>query len=288
MTRSGFTDPSLSGSHCRASSFPPDYNSAYPIPAFLNGEVPADEHHMAFSLPEHYILVTAGGGGDGAGLMRLVLSAREHNKRLTFPLVMVLGPFMKGDLQEEIHQRAETLKNITVIDFDNELETILNRSNAVVGMCGYNTFCEILSFDKPALFMPRTLPREEQLIRSERASKLGWSSMLSVEDAENPESMADVLRDLPSQPKPSQSSSPIDLAGLDRVCELVENTLGDTLVGAAAAIGATRDIAIVLKGYPRLSETFIAQEIRALELAGHRLQIVSLRHPTDTQKAPGP
>jgi glycosyltransferase involved in cell wall biosynthesis len=42
--------------------------------------------------------------------------------------------------------------------------------------------------------------------------------------------------------------------------------------------------AIVLKGYPRLSETFIAQEIKALEDAGLPIQIVSLRHPNDTMK----
>ncbi|MBT8436131.1 MAG: colanic acid biosynthesis glycosyltransferase WcaL, partial [Gammaproteobacteria bacterium] len=40
-------------------------------------------------------------------------------------------------------------------------------------------------------------------------------------------------------------------------------------------------LAIVLKGYPRLSETFVAQEIRALELRGFELIIISLRHPYD-------
>jgi glycosyltransferase involved in cell wall biosynthesis len=42
-----------------------------------------------------------------------------------------------------------------------------------------------------------------------------------------------------------------------------------------------RRIAFVLKGYPRLSETFIAQEIRALEHLGLGISIYSLRHPTD-------
>jgi len=46
------------------------------------------------------------------------------------------------------------------------------------------------------------------------------------------------------------------------------------------------DIAIVLKGYPRLSETFIAQEIRALELRGFKLCLFSLRHPTDPTSHP--
>ena len=42
-----------------------------------------------------------------------------------------------------------------------------------------------------------------------------------------------------------------------------------------------RRIAVVVKGYPRLSETFIAQEILALETRGVDLEIWSLRHPTE-------
>ena len=42
-----------------------------------------------------------------------------------------------------------------------------------------------------------------------------------------------------------------------------------------------RAVAIVLKGYPRLSETFIANEIRALETLGLNIHIISLRHPTE-------
>jgi glycosyltransferase involved in cell wall biosynthesis len=45
-------------------------------------------------------------------------------------------------------------------------------------------------------------------------------------------------------------------------------------------------IAVVLKGYPRLSETFIAQELRGLELLGFRLHLISLRHPTDSKTHP--
>ena len=40
-------------------------------------------------------------------------------------------------------------------------------------------------------------------------------------------------------------------------------------------------VLFILKGYPRLSETFIAQEIRALEMRGLDIRIASLRHPTD-------
>jgi glycosyltransferase involved in cell wall biosynthesis len=49
---------------------------------------------------------------------------------------------------------------------------------------------------------------------------------------------------------------------------------------------AAARIAFILKGYPRLSETFIAQEILALERRGLSLLIVSLRHPTDRMTHP--
>jgi glycosyltransferase involved in cell wall biosynthesis len=47
-----------------------------------------------------------------------------------------------------------------------------------------------------------------------------------------------------------------------------------------------KSIAVVVKGYPRLSETFVAQEILALQRRGFRLQIVSLRRPTDAAVHP--
>ncbi len=48
----------------------------------------------------------------------------------------------------------------------------------------------------------------------------------------------------------------------------------------------TGSIVFILKGYPRLSETFIAQEILALERRGIPLRIVSLRLPTDRHVHP--
>ncbi|OLP52488.1 colanic acid biosynthesis glycosyltransferase WcaL [Rhizobium rhizosphaerae] len=45
-------------------------------------------------------------------------------------------------------------------------------------------------------------------------------------------------------------------------------------------------IVVVLKGYPRLSETFIAQELLGLEQAGLKLSLISMRRPTDTRRHP--
>lgn len=48
----------------------------------------------------------------------------------------------------------------------------------------------------------------------------------------------------------------------------------------------TRTVAVILKGYPRLSETFIAQELAALERRGLGFHIVSLRRPTEAAVHP--
>lgn len=55
---------------------------------------------------------------------------------------------------------------------------------------------------------------------------------------------------------------------------------------APARAGSRGAIAVVLKGYPRLSETFIAQELLALEQRGLSLALYSLRRPTDRATHP--
>ena len=43
-----------------------------------------------------------------------------------------------------------------------------------------------------------------------------------------------------------------------------------------------KTVLIVVKGYPRLTETFISQEIRGLERRGLQIELVSLRRPTES------
>src|SRR5690606_22754228 len=52
------------------------------------------------------------------------------------------------------------------------------------------------------------------------------------------------------------------------------------------AVVARGLIVVVVKGYPRLSETFIAQELHGLERAGLRLHIAAMRRPTDHETHP--
>lgn len=168
-----------------------------------------------------YILVTTGGGGDGVALIRAVLAAYEKKTELAHKALIVLGPYMPGKERSEFMTRGESLKHVKVIDFDSRMEELILSAKAVVSMGGYNTFCEILSFDKPALIVPRTVPREEQLIRTRRAAELGMVDMILPDDADDPEKMASALQLLPTRPKPSERGSDVELDGLTNICRII-------------------------------------------------------------------
>jgi predicted glycosyltransferase len=210
----------------------------------LSRNAPRGQNVNALDLPAKFILVTAGGGGDGGPLMRHVLGAREYDRSLDFPLVMILGPFMTADEREEIRERARRVANVTVLDFESQIEAIMLRSTAIVSMGGYNTFCEILSFDRPALLVPRRRPRSEQRIRAERAAELGIIDMLHSEAAAHPSRMADALRRLPQRPPPSACDRKVDLRGLDMIAEMVaryiERPREAFAVGGSDATGLRR------------------------------------------------
>lgn len=82
-------------------------------------------------------------------------------------------------------------------------------------MGGYNTFCEILSFDKPTLMVPRVLPRREQAIRAERAEQGGLLKVLPIDRYPDSDLMAKALSDLPSLKPPSSANVDRLLDGLD-------------------------------------------------------------------------
>ncbi|MGH7109949.1 MAG: glycosyltransferase family protein [Stellaceae bacterium] len=170
---------------------------------------------------DEFLLVTPGGGGDGDGLIDLVLRAYEHDPQIPLPALLVFGPFMLPEQQAAFAERAQRLGRLRAITFDARLEMLMARAAGVVAMGGYNTFCEILSFDKRALIVPRTVPRREQLIRAERAAALGLVALLSEEQGRDPRVMAAALRHLTQQAPPSRVVIPGLLDGMASVNRLV-------------------------------------------------------------------
>jgi predicted glycosyltransferase len=101
----------------------------------------------------------------------------------------------------------------------------MENATAIVAMGGYNTFCEILTLDKPAMIVPRSVPRQEQLIRAERAVKLGLVSMLDPASDLDVERMITALQSLPAQPRPSLAKVSGLLAGHRNIAEMVRDYL---------------------------------------------------------------
>lgn len=187
-------------------------------------------HGPATSAPlskvdEPYLLVTTGGGGDGEDVVDWVLRAYENDPHQPHPAVMVLGPFMHSDRQAEFLQRAAKLDNVEAITFDAQMEHLMARAIGVVAMGGYNTFCEILSFDKRALIVPRTRPRMEQYLRATRAKEYGLVSMLEDDGTRDWKQMATALRQLPQQALPSQVVVPGLMDGLANINRLVDQAI---------------------------------------------------------------
>jgi predicted glycosyltransferase len=176
-------------------------------------------------ITEPFILVTVGGGGDGEAIIDWVLRAYESDAQLPDPALLVLGPFMQSERQTEFLARAAKLKNVEGITFEAQMEALMARAIGVVAMGGYNTFCEILSFDKRAIIVPRTAPRMEQYIRAARAQELGLVSMLLDDKQRDPYTMATALRQLPQQQLPSHVVVPGLLDGDININRLADQLL---------------------------------------------------------------
>lgn len=177
-------------------------------------------------LPEKFILVTTGGGGDGASLVDWVISACEQDPSIPHNLLLVLGPFMPAELQASFKARAAKLPRVQTVTFVADLDRVMSQASAVIAMGGYNTFCEILAADKPALIVPRTVPRLEQFIRADRMSKLGLVTMLVDDEHKSISAMADAICRLPDQPAPSAVELPGYLDGFENINRIVDGWLG--------------------------------------------------------------
>ncbi|MBL8782921.1 MAG: hypothetical protein JNL06_18435 [Alphaproteobacteria bacterium] len=166
------------------------------------------------------LLVTTGGGGDGELLIDWALSAYEAEARGLPPALFVVGPFMRAEARAAFEKRAAVIPSINMLTFEPRMEHLMAACLGVVSMGGYNTFCEMLSFDKRALIVPRHVPRLEQTIRAEAAERLGLARMLREPEegvAPDASAMVAALKRVPSQNVPSQGSVHGLLDGLETI-----------------------------------------------------------------------
>jgi predicted glycosyltransferase len=144
-------------------------------------------------LPPFTLLVMDGGGGDGLPLMEWVVNTYRATPALP-PALAVLGPHMETEGRQRLTALAANLPHLHLVDFLPAVEHALEQASGVVAMCGYNTFCELLSYRKPALVLPRTTPRLEQSLRAERAAARGYLRLLPTDAAsQTPACLAEAI-----------------------------------------------------------------------------------------------
>ncbi|WP_246215916.1 glycosyltransferase family protein [Microvirga makkahensis] len=211
-----------------ALDLPEEVNGRITYTGYLRREVPPTPSLTKYPkiTKQPFILVTTGGGGDGDDLIDWVISAYESDPDLEQPALILFGPFIDRDKRRAFVERIAKQPKLDFVSFDNKIERLMKKADAMVAMGGYNTFCEALSFDKRTLIVPRTRPRLEQYIRAVETERLGLVRMLSdYKEPRTPERMAQALRNLSFQPRPSEVTIPDLLDGLDRVQERLKALL---------------------------------------------------------------
>ena len=183
------------------------------------------------------ILCLVGGGEDGAELAKAFVHAELPTETQG---VILTGPMMPRDLQQEVRDAAAANRRLSVFEFVRDPDSLLRRAERVVAMGGYNTVCEVLSLAKHALIVPRVNPRCEQLIRAERLRGLGLVDVLHP-DGLTPQALSEWLaHDLGD---PLEAGAQIDLDGLDRLPLFLEEVLQSSLaVDEVPLEGRLRDV----------------------------------------------
>ena len=171
------------------------------------------------SIQSSFVLCLVGGGQDGSFLA-------EAFARTEFPDglngVLITGPFMPSLVKKKLHEIAEKRPDLHVFEFVAEPVFFINKADYVVAMGGYNTTSEILSFNKRALIVPRTTPRQEQFIRADRLQSLGLVKLIQPKYI----SPLTIAKWLGNELKSSlHIAHNIDLDGLSRIPVLVNNML---------------------------------------------------------------
>jgi predicted glycosyltransferase len=184
--------------------------------------------------PGRLVLCLVGGGQDGRDLAETFLRTDLPGDTTG---VLVTGPFMPRAQMESLRDAAHARSRLRVVEFIDEPAPLIQRADRVIAMGGYNTMCEVLSFRKRALIVPRVAPKPEQWIRAERFRQHGLIDVLHP-DALSPDALSAWLgRRL--GPPPS-CSEVVQLDGLQRIPDLLEalyeknDRLGRSQNGSAA------------------------------------------------------
>ena len=169
------------------------------------------------------VLVTTGGGGDGGDIIEAYLEGLlDLPRRIALRSVIMFGPQMPDARRATILERFGHLADVTYCDFEPDLTRRYAEADLVVSMAGYNTVCELLSFGRRAILVPRENPVREQLIRARLLAGLGAFTVVEPAQLTPQLLIGRVLEALQKEPA---APTPVDLGGLPRIRERARHLL---------------------------------------------------------------
>ncbi len=173
------------------------------------------------------ILVTSGGGGDGADLLLCAARLQESlGQASPYQLHLVTGPLMENDYQERLRELLPRLNNVSVHEFVQPLASWMRQVDLVLSMGGYNTLCEVMSLAKRSIVVPRVRPRREQIIRALALEAAGMIRLLPP-DRLTPDSLGQELAESFAAAPRDIAVEPPWMGGLEafkqRICQLYGN-----------------------------------------------------------------
>jgi predicted glycosyltransferase len=214
-----------------------DFASAYGLDAELAAKVrycgylgrrpPAAVDSPVYERP--LVLANGGGGADGAPLAEAFIAAAERMRlRRGGTWLLVTGPMLDERSHERL-ARAGEAAGLTVRRMLPELRSHVALADCVVSMAGYNTCCDLLTFRRPSVLIPRRGPSREQAIRAGRFAQWGVAATVQP-DQSSPERLSAAIASALDGSLPP--APPASLGGLDAAVEVFTQALSG--VGAPA------------------------------------------------------
>ncbi len=168
------------------------------------------------------VLVTMGGGEDGQQWVDTYIRVLKE-RPADWATHIVTGPLMDPAM---VRHYKHTIRRLGLADrtrisrFCAYVPRLLQESDAVVSMAGYNSCVEIMQSRVPAILTPRLQYRKEQLIRARRLEEMGLVSCVTDTD---PEQLRDAIEQA-LQRQDAKKAYP-SLSGLDRLCDIIDDLM---------------------------------------------------------------
>jgi predicted glycosyltransferase len=167
-----------------------------------------------------FVVATSGGGVDGPALLHAFVGAAARvQPQRGGRWMAVTGPLMADEDHAEIASVAEQ-HHVEVHRVIPELRNTIAEADCVVSMAGYNTVCDVMSYRRRSILVPRARPSREQSLRAQRLRACGVAKVIRADDL-CPESLAAAIENALEEPAPSPG--PLPLGGIESALNVFDD-----------------------------------------------------------------